>query len=227
MEKISEDMMLKTAHLVGVTKSLARHGYTADGIKLAYVQSGLFPAEVADFFVKEALEIDMTKEGVAPLLAGVAAIGSRVAPWLLRGAKSIGQAAGKMKGSLMQQGAQMGGLKGKATQLAGQAVGGLGAGAGKAAKGLGKATYQMTANARQAGQAWQGAKGIGAKAGVLGSGVKNFGAGAVLGGGKGLGGKLGRGAMYGSLATGVAGMGGGGGQVPQYPRQQMMMYPQQ
>jgi len=233
MEKVSEDVIVKTAHLIGVTQAMLDKGYTKDGVKLAYVQSGVFPEDIADYFVKAAAETNLTKEAIAPaVVAGIAAIGSKVGPWLLRGAKAIGRWAGKSKGTLMNKGTQMEGLKGKATQLAGKAVGGAGAGAGKVVKGLGKKTVQGTTAVRQAGQAWQGAQGAGAKAKLLGSGAVNAGKGLVFGSGKGVGGGIGRAGFYGSMGAGALTMarGRGGTQAsPQMQRMQQMqqMYPQQ
>jgi hypothetical protein len=216
MEKVSEDVIVKTAHLMGVTQAMLDKGYTHEGVKLAYVQSGLFPEDVAAYFVKAAAETDLTKEAIAPaIIAGIASVGSKVAPWLLRGAKAIGRFAGKTKGSLMQGG--------KASQMAGKAVGGMGAGAGKVVKGLGKKTYQATGAIRQAGQAYQKAP-VKAVAG----GAANFGKGLVFGGGKGVGGGLGRGAMYGSMGAGALATAKGlSNRGQQQAQAQQQMYPQQ
>lgn len=219
MEKISEDTIVKTAHLMGVTQAMLNRGYSQEGVKLAYVESGLFPEDVAAYFVKAAAETDFTKEA---FLGNIAAIGMRVAPWLLRGAKSIGRWAGGAKGQLMQGGAL--------SQAAGKVVGGVGAGAGKAVKGLGRQAYKLTTATRQAGRAWEDAQGMGAKAKLLGSGAVNFGKGLAFAGGKGVGGGLGRTALYGSMGANAVGMmRGGGQQAPQMQQMQQMqqMYPQQ
>jgi len=224
MEKVSEDVIVKTAHLIGVTQAMLDKGYTQDGVKLAYVQSGVFPEDIADYFVKAAEETDLTKIAIAPaVIAGIAAVGAKVAPWLARGAKAIGRFAGKTKGKLMQGG--------NASQMAGGAVGLAGKGAGKVVKGLHKATLKGTAGLRQTGRAWEGAQGVGGKAKLLGSGAYNAGKGALFFGGKGMGGAIGRGAAYTGLGAGAIGMmRRGGQQAPQQMQQQMQqqqMYPQQ
>lgn len=214
MEKVSEDIILKTAHLMGVTKAMIDNGYSEEGVKLAFVQSGLFPEKVAEYFVKEAANPELTKE--SNWVSGAIALGSKVAPWLLRSAKSIGGWSAKNSGKLMQGG--------KASQLAGKAVQGAGAGAGKVMKGLGKKTYQATGAVRQAGQAMQKAP-----VKTMAGGVKSFGAGAMFGSGKGVGGGLGRATMYGGMAMNMGGLLGGGSQAGQQQAAQQMMqrYPQQ
>jgi len=217
MEKVSEDIIVKTAHLMGVAQAMFDRGYSQEGVKLAFVQADLFPEDVAGVFVKAASETDLTKEAIAPaIIAGIASVGAKVAPWLARGAKAIGRFAGKTKGKLMRGG--------NFSQMAGGAVGAAGQGAGKVMKGMHKATLKGTAGLRQAGRSWEGAQGIGGKAKLLGSGAYNAGKGALFFGGKGTGGAIGRGVGYAGMGAGALGMMRGGAQ----PAQQMQqMYPQQ
>jgi hypothetical protein len=117
---MQEEYLLKTAHLLGVTRAMLEQGYTFAGVKQAYVNSGMFPEFIADDLVKSAAELDLTKEAALP---AIAAIGAKVAPWLLRGAKAIGQFAGRMGGKLIGKGGTVAPAVGRGVIGAGKAVG--------------------------------------------------------------------------------------------------------
>jgi len=208
--------LIKIAQLLGTTRALLDAGYSEKNVKLAFMQTDIFSEYVAETFTKEASGISsedlMVKEA---LWGAVANIGSKILPWLTRtgsklvgSAKTIGSATGKAQRRLMQGG--------KIPRLAGKVVGGAGHIAGKTTKGLGKKTFQATQALRQAGRGMQTAPFK-----TLGKGMLNFGKGAVIGGGKGIGGTLGKGTLYGGLAyTGASMLGGssGGRQIPQNMR---------
>lgn len=213
MTYVSEEVLTKTAHLVGVTQAMLAKGYSPNGVKLAFVRAGLFPEPVADFFVKEAAEIEFTKEAALPALAavvpwalkGIAGLAGKVAPWLAGKATSLGAGAAARGAGTM--GARVMGLGEKA-------VGGLGKWVENAGNTFNQAATNFTAGPGKA----------------LWGGAKNYAKGMFLGRGEGLGGGLGRATMYGGLASGgirmAKGLMGGGQQQPPQMMQQQM-YPQQ
>lgn len=214
MKQFETDNLVKIAHLLGTTRALFDAGYSREGVKLAFTQADILPEDIIEDFTKTAEELtindDMTKEA---WWGAVARIGSKVLPKLLSAGKSlatkgrrIGSATAKTKGKLMQGGAL--------SRAAGKAVGVGGGAAGKVTKGLGKKTLQATQGLRQAGRGMRTAPWK-----TLGGGMFNYGKGALIGGGKGVGGALGKGTLYGGLATTSASMlGSGNRQISQNMR---------
>ena len=144
-------------------------------------------------FVQEGLSKEaadeLIKEAFWGRLAGMAVKGLGA---LGRGAGTAAKAAGKWGGQGIAKGTRMGNLQGK-----------VGIQAGRAAKGLQKGFQGMQT----------------APLKTLGGGVKNFGSGVLMGGGKGVGGAMGKG----MFAAGTASMlmpGGGGAPQPQQQRYQ-------
>jgi len=162
--------LIKTAHLLGVTRAMLEQGYTFAGVKQAYVKSGMFPEHVAEDLVKSAAELDMNKEAVWGAVAGLAA---KAAPWLLRGAKAVGQFAGSAGGKLIGRGGTVAPAIGRGITNAGGAV----------AKGM---TGMATA---PGATAW--------------GGLKNYGKGALYFGGQGVGGALGKATAGAGIAAGA------------------------
>jgi hypothetical protein len=189
------EALIKEARLTGVTRALLESGYTPGEIKLAFLVSDIHPATQLDAHLKEAASLDLDKLAIWGAVAGMATRGAgllaKAAPKLMQGAKTVGQASGRLQGSLAQGG--------RMSQLAGRAVGTGGRMAGKAMKGLGKQTYQAVGGLRQGAQALQAAPGK-----ALGSGALNAAKGFTgLGTSKGVGGAVGRTGMYGSIGSGM------------------------
>jgi len=153
-------------------------------------------------FTEERIKVAFIQEGLSKEAADELvkeAILGRLAGLVGKGVAALGRgagAAGKWAGKGLAKGTRMGNLQGK-----------VGIQAGKAAKGLQKGLQGMQTAPLQ----------------TMGGGVKNFGSGLLMGGGKGVGGTLGKG-MF-AAGTAAAFMPGGGGEAPQ-PQPQPRQYGQ-
>lgn len=184
MEKLSQAELVKLSNMVGRIHALNHIGYSPEQIKTAFVNRG-FNAEHVDVLIKEAFLGALAGTlGRGIVGAGRALSGAGGRAALSGASKAMAPARAGLAGRLGQMGAK-----------AQQSMGGMLQGAGR---GLSRSGVAFARNPLKA----------------TGKGLLNFGQGAMLGGGKGLGGTLGKGVFGVSMANMLM----PGGQSPQIPQ---------
>lgn len=171
---------IKLAHFAGTAQALGQFGFSAQTVYSVLMEKGASSEEAEQ----------LTKEAFGLLVRGLGFLGSKVLP---RAAKALGGLAAKGGAGAAAKGSQL-------------ALPGMGATAAKAGVGGRLAGWGAGWANRTGGAFNAAAQGMKTNPwGTLGGGAKNFAHGALIGGGKGVGGGLGKATLGTMTASAILG----------------------